>query len=122
MKYRKEAVHATNPEVLAAGRRKLVFAALAVLAVVLVAGTWLLVHGLQPKQNDAAVKPEMAVSQPKTVEKKQTTEPAEHYGNSPDCPDTDCIAMLVNGDLLVPRGALEPVRQHQHRGHGWHGI
>lgn len=32
MKYRKEAVHATNPEVLAAGRRKLVFAALAVLA------------------------------------------------------------------------------------------
>ena len=74
MKYRKEAVHATNPEVLAAGRRKLVFAALAVLAVVLVAGTWLLVHSLQPKQNDAAVKPETAVSQPKTVEKKQATE------------------------------------------------
>ena len=24
----------------------------------------------------------------------------EHHGNSPDCPDTDCIAMLVNGDLL----------------------
>ena len=55
-------MHATNPEVLAAGRRKLVFAALAVLAVVLVAGTWLLVHSLQPKQNDAAVKPETAVS------------------------------------------------------------
>ena len=71
MKYRKEAVHATNPEVLAAGRRKLVFAALAVLAVVLVAGTWLLVHGLQPKQNDAAVKPETAVSQPKTVERSK---------------------------------------------------
>ena len=32
MKYRKEAVHATNPEVLAAGRRKLAFATLAVLA------------------------------------------------------------------------------------------
>ena len=79
MKYRKEAVHATNPEVLAAGRRKLVFAALAVLAVVLVAGTWLLVHSLQPKQNDAAVKPETAVSQPKTVEKKQATESAEHH-------------------------------------------
>ena len=43
MKYRKEAVHATNPEVLAAGRRKLVFAALAVLAVVLVAGCWCIV-------------------------------------------------------------------------------
>ena len=104
MKYRKEAVHATNPEVLAAGRRKLVFAALAVLAVVLVAGTWLLVHSLQPKQNDAAVKPETAVSQPKTVEKKQATESAEHHGNSPDCPDTDCIAMLVNGDLLFHEG------------------
>ena len=24
----------------------------------------------------------------------------EHHGNSPDCPDTDCIAMMVNGDLL----------------------
>ena len=24
----------------------------------------------------------------------------EHHGNSPDCPDTDCISMLVNGDLL----------------------
>lgn len=24
----------------------------------------------------------------------------EHHGNSPDCPDTDCIALLVNGDLL----------------------
>lgn len=80
------------------------FAALAVLAVVLVAGTWLLVHSLQPKQNDAAVKPETAVSQPKTVEKKQATESAEHHGNSPDCPDTDCIAMLVNGDLLFHEG------------------
>ena len=47
MKYRKEAVHATNPEVLAAGRRKLAFATLAVLAVVLVAGIWLLAHSLQ---------------------------------------------------------------------------
>lgn len=49
MKYRKEAVHATNTEVLAAGRRRLAFAALAVLAVVLVAGIWLLVHSLQSK-------------------------------------------------------------------------
>ena len=23
-----------------------------------------------------------------------------HPGNSPDCPDTDCIALLVNGDML----------------------
>lgn len=52
MKYRKEAVHATNPEVFAAGRRKLAFAALAVLAVMLVAGIWLLVHSFQSKQSD----------------------------------------------------------------------
>ena len=25
----------------------------------------------------------------------------EHHGNSPDCPDTDCIALLVNGDVLI---------------------
>nr|WP_152234016.1 CapA family protein [Bifidobacterium leontopitheci] len=24
----------------------------------------------------------------------------EHHGNSPDCPDRDCISVLVNGDLL----------------------
>jgi len=104
MKYRKEAVHAINTEVLAAGRRRLAFAALAVLAVVLVAGIWLLVHSLQSKQSNADTKPATTVSEPKTVEKKQVTEPAEHHGNSPDCPDTDCIAMLVNGDLLFHEG------------------
>ncbi|MDR4001814.1 MAG: CapA family protein [Bifidobacterium sp.] len=97
-------MHATNPEALAAGRRRLAFAALAVLAVVLVAGIWLLVHSLQSKQSDADTKPATTVSEPKTVEKKQVTEPAEHHGNSPDCPDTDCIAMLVNGDLLFHEG------------------
>ncbi|MDB6533289.1 CapA family protein [Bifidobacterium pseudocatenulatum] len=97
-------MHATNTEVLAAGRRRLAFAALAVLAVVLVAGIWLLVHSLQSKQSDADTKPATTVSEPKTVEKKQVTEPAEHHGNSPDCPDTDCIAMLVNGDLLFHEG------------------
>ena len=104
MKYRKEAVHATNPEMLAAGRHRLAFAALAVLAVVLVAGIWLLVHSLQSKQSDADAKPATTVIEPKTVEKKQVTEPAQHHGNSPDCPDTDCIAMLVNGDLLFHEG------------------
>ena len=97
-------MHATNTEVLAAGRRRLAFAALGVLAVVLVAGIWLLVHSLQSKQSDADTKPATTVSEPKTVEKKQVTEPAEHHGNSPDCPDTDCIAMLVNGDLLFHEG------------------
>nr|WP_284699088.1 CapA family protein [Bifidobacterium catenulatum] len=77
---------------------------MAVLAVVLVAGIWLLVHSLQSKQSDADTKPATTVSEPKTVEKKQVTEPAEHHGNSPDCPDTDCIAMLVNGDLLFHEG------------------
>ena len=33
--------------------------------------------------------------------KQAVPEPVvEHHGNSPDCPDTDCISMLVNGDLL----------------------
>lgn len=74
------------------------------LAVVLVAGIWLLVHSLQSKQSDADTKPATTVSEPKTVEKKQVTESAEHHGNSPDCPDADCIAMLVNGDLLFHEG------------------
>ena len=61
-------------------------------------------HSLQSKQSDADTKPATTVNEPKTVEKKQVTEPAEHHGNSPDCPDTDCIAMLVNGDLLFHEG------------------
>ena len=40
--------------------------------------------------------------QKKHVVKK--AEPKEHHGNSPDCPDTDCIAMMVNGDLLFHPG------------------
>lgn len=28
----------------------------------------------------------------------------EHHGNAPDCPDTDCISILVNGDLLFHPG------------------
>ncbi|KFI88472.1 poly-gamma-glutamate biosynthesis protein [Bifidobacterium reuteri DSM 23975] len=35
---------------------------------------------------------------------------AEHHGNSPDCPDTDCIAMLVNGDLLFHEGLWNQFR------------
>ena len=61
-------------------------------------------HSLQSKQSDADTKPATTVNEPKTVEKKRVTEPAEHHGNSPDCPDTDCIAMLVNGDLLFHEG------------------
>lgn len=71
MKYRKEAVHATNPEALAAGRRRLAFAALAVLAVVLVAGIWLLVHSLQSKQSDADTKPATTVNEPKRLKRNK---------------------------------------------------
>lgn len=31
----------------------------------------------------------------------------EHHGNAPDCPDTDCISILVNGDLLFHEGLWE---------------
>ncbi|MBT1163482.1 CapA family protein [Bifidobacterium felsineum] len=35
---------------------------------------------------------------------------AEHHGNSPDCPDQDCIALLVNGDLLFHEGLWNQFR------------
>ncbi|WEV70121.1 CapA family protein [Bifidobacterium sp. ESL0775] len=36
-----------------------------------------------------------------TMNKKNTPKPVVvHHGNSPDCPDDDCIALFVNGDLL----------------------
>ncbi|WP_375137625.1 CapA family protein [Bifidobacterium sp. UTCIF-38] len=38
-----------------------------------------------------------ALDRPQTAPKPVAI---EHHGNSPDCPDQDCIAMLVNGDLL----------------------
>lgn len=40
-----------------------------------------------------------------TATRRAVPEPVEeHHGNSPDCPDTDCIALLVNGDLLFHAG------------------
>ena len=43
---------------------------------------------------------------PSDLDRPQSTpEPvAVHHGNSPDCPDTDCIALFVNGDLLFHEG------------------
>ena len=50
-------------------------------------------HGAEPAdQGPATVALERESAVPTPVVK--------HPGNSPDCPDDDCIAMLVNGDLL----------------------
>src|SRR5690625_235427 len=50
-------------------------------------------HGAEPAdQGPSAVALERESAVPTPVVK--------HPGNSPDCPDDDCIAMLVNGDLL----------------------
>ncbi|WEV71990.1 CapA family protein [Bifidobacterium sp. ESL0790] len=39
------------------------------------------------------------------LSKKATPKPVTtHHGNSPDCPDNDCISIFVNGDLLFHEG------------------
>lgn len=72
-----------------------------VIVAVLVGGGWLVVRHMQAAAPVA--KPDKAATVTRVdLDNKQTVpEPVvEHHGNSPDCPDTDCISMLVNGDLL----------------------
>ena len=72
-----------------------------VIVAVLVGGGWLVVRHMQAAAPVA--KPDKAATVPRVdLDNKQAVpEPVvEHHGNSPDCPDTDCISMLVNGDLL----------------------
>ena len=105
MRYRDKAVHARNPEVLVAGRRRLAIVAAVVLVVLLAVGGWFLARCLRSSQSQAgqgATTQMNVAKQKKHVVKK--AEPKEHHGNSPDCPDTDCIAMMVNGDLLFHPG------------------
>ena len=84
-----------------------------VIVAVLVGGGWLVVRHMQRQggwrlgrhmQAAAPVaKPDKAatVTRVDLDNKQAVPEPVvEHHGNSPDCPDTDCISMLVNGDLL----------------------
>lgn len=75
-----------------------------VIVAVLVGGGWLVVRHMRHMQATAPVaKPDKAatVTRVDLDNKQAVPKPVvEHHGNSPDCPDTDCISMLVNGDLL----------------------
>jgi len=105
MKYRKNAVYARNPEVLTAGRRKLAIVCAVVLVAALAVGGWLLARNFVVSWHEAETQ---SATRTNTVKQKKPsakeTGPKEHHGNSPDCPDMDCIAMMVNGDLLFHPG------------------
>lgn len=72
-----------------------------VIVAVLVGGGWLVVRHMQAAAPVAKPDKAATVTRVDLDNKQAVPEPVvEHYGNSPDCPDTDCISMLVNGDLL----------------------
>lgn len=72
-----------------------------VIVVVLVGGGWLVVRHMQAAAPVAKPDKAATVTRVDLDNKQAVPEPVvEHHGNSPDCPDTDCISMLVNGDLL----------------------
>lgn len=67
----------------------------------LVVGGWLVVRHMQAAAPVAKPDKAATVTRVDLDNKQAVPEPVvEHHGNSPDCPDTDCISMLVNGDLL----------------------
>ena len=105
MKYRKNAVYARNPEVLTAGRRRLAIICVVVLVAALAVDGWFLTRHFVVTRHAAETQ---SATRADTVKQKKPSvkegEPKEHHGNSPDCPDTDCIAMMVNGDLLFHPG------------------
>lgn len=72
-----------------------------VIVAVLVGGGWLVVRHMQAAAPVAKPDKAATVTRVDLDNKQAIPEPVvEHHGNSPDCPDTDCISMLVNGDLL----------------------
>lgn len=72
-----------------------------VIVAVLVGGGWLVVRHMQATAPVAKPDKAATVTRVDLDNKQAVPEPVvEHHGNSPDCPDTDCISMLVNGDLL----------------------
>lgn len=72
-----------------------------VIVAVLVGGGWLVVRHMQAAAPVAKPDKAATVTRVDLDNKPAVPEPVvEHHGNSPDCPDTDCISMLVNGDLL----------------------
>lgn len=80
------------------------------LAVALAVGIWHAVttHGKRAAQaGNAAVSSNTTKSTSSASNADSATTVAKHHGNSPDCPDTDCISMLVNGDLLFHEGLWE---------------
>lgn len=72
-----------------------------VIVAVLVGGGWLVVRHMQAAAPVAKPDKAATVTRVDLDNKQAVPEPVvEHHGNSPDCPDTDCVSMLVNGDLL----------------------
>lgn len=72
-----------------------------VIVAVLVGGGWLVVRHMQATAPVAKPGKAATVTRVDLDNKQAVPKPVvEHHGNSPDCPDTDCISMLVNGDLL----------------------
>lgn len=72
-----------------------------VIVAVLVGGGWLVVRHMQAAAPVAKPDKAATVTRVDLDNTQAVPEPVvEHHGNSPDCPDTDCISMLVNGDLL----------------------
>lgn len=72
-----------------------------VIVAVLVGGGWLVVRHMLAAAPVAKPGKAATVTRVDLDNKQAVPEPVvEHHGNSPDCPDTDCISMLVNGDLL----------------------
>lgn len=72
-----------------------------VIVAVLVGGGWLVVRHMQAAAPVAKPDKAATVTRVDLDNKQAVPEPVvEHHGNSPDCPDTDCISILVNGDLL----------------------
>lgn len=103
--------HVDDANVIADRRtaRKLwsVFGAIAIIAVCVIIG-WTIAWLNTPVQiiPTGTVDTHSAAGSNATLDKTESApEPVvEHHGNSPDCPDTDCISILVNGDLLFHPG------------------
>ncbi|OZG63077.1 metallophosphatase [Bifidobacterium lemurum] len=75
-----------------------------VVAILVVVAAWFATRGTNTTDSASNAAPNASVQTDLEKTEATPTPVVEHHGNSPDCPDTDCIAMLVNGDLLFHEG------------------
>lgn len=123
MRYRDKAVHARNPEVLVAGRRRLAIVAAVVLVVLLAVGGWFLTRCLRSSQSQAG---QGATTQMNVAkQKKHVVKKGRAKGTSRQFAGLSGYRLHRHDGQwrsAVPPWSVGQLRRSQYRGDGRYGL